>query len=528
MSTEHLIDTEFEPRLPGMALLHPSDLPGDRIVHLLDLTTDGLWHWDVETDVVRWSESFFELLGYPTEERGVGDILDLTHPDERDAHRAAIEHQLAHGGAYAVDIRLRCWDGAYRWLHVRGTSDHAPDGRPLRMYGHVLDLSEERGRRQALELSEKRFRSFMDNCPAGVFLKDADGVYLYVNEATADLAATDPEGMVGRATSDLFPPETAAQLRATDAAVLESGEQAHWTGTIERGDGTLRWVHDVKFPIEVTPGRHAVGGFALDVTELHQANRAAAAAQRLESVGRLAGGIAHDFNNMLSVILGSTREALEELPDGSPAAQRLAEVLEAAERSADITSQLLGFARRQHSEPRAVELEAHVRRTAEFLRRLVGGNVEMSVSVEGPIADAWIDPGQLDQVLTNLVVNARDAMGGEGRIDLILANATLEPADPPTEGSERRAVDVEPRPVGDFARISVRDTGSGMSDGVMARIFEPFFTTKAVGEGTGLGLSMVYGILRQNGGHVEVESEVGEGSTFHLYLPRHRSDSAGG
>jgi two-component system cell cycle sensor histidine kinase/response regulator CckA len=281
----------------------------------------------------------------------------------------------------------------------------------------------------------------------------------------------------------------------------------------------------VTFPVEVTVRylRHGDEDFFLasvrDLTDqrLAEAERARleeqlAHAQRMESIGRLAGGIAHDFNNMLSVILGHVDLLSEQLEEGSPLVDDVEGIRHAATRSAELTRQLLGFARRQTIAPRVLDPNPVIESTVKMLRRSAGAKVQLTFQ---PAAGLWpiqMDPAQLDQVLLNLTVNAIDAIAGEGTVAIQTKNLAVDaPAHAPHRGL----------PAGSWVALTVRDTGTGMDERTLAHVFEPFFTTKPVGEGTGLGLSTVFGIVRQNEGHVFAESAPGAGSTFTVYLPRH-------
>jgi len=234
-------------------------------------------------------------------------------------------------------------------------------------------------------------------------------------------------------------------------------------------------------------------------------------AQRLESVGRLAGGVAHDFNNMLSVILGEAAILAAELPPDHPGQTSVREITLAGERSRDLTRQLLAFSRKQAISPRVVNLNSLVESTRPALVRLIGEDVTLSFEPGPGLRPVRLDPGQFDQVLVNLVLNARDAMAGKGgRLVLATANVGVGGAAGPT---------VEGLPTGDYVLLAVSDEGHGMSADTLAHLFEPFFTTKSEGRGTGLGLATIYGIVRQNGGAIQVESAPGSGTTFRIYLP---------
>jgi nitrogen-specific signal transduction histidine kinase/ActR/RegA family two-component response regulator len=237
-------------------------------------------------------------------------------------------------------------------------------------------------------------------------------------------------------------------------------------------------------------------------------------AQKLESVGLLAGGVAHDFNNMLAVILGNTNLALEQLAPDDPMRAHFVEVRDAASRSADLTRQLLAFARKQEVRPRILDLNKKISEALNMVGRLVGENINLRWEPGEALWPVLADPSQMDQILANLCVNARAAIADVGTVTVSTANSTLNAADCATHA------DAVP---GDYVRLSVTDTGHGMSPITLSHIFEPFFTTKGLGQGTGLGLSMVYGAVRQAGGFIRAASVLGEGSTFEILLPRHTS-----
>ncbi|WP_224981346.1 hybrid sensor histidine kinase/response regulator [Geomonas agri] len=284
-------------------------------------------------------------------------------------------------------------------------------------------------------------------------------------------------------------------------------------------DGSTRTWDFQATPLgRVSRGKRVILIMATDVTERRRAEEEKARleaqllqAQKLESVGRLAGGVAHDFNNMLSVILGHANLALMDLPPGEPLRAGLEEIHKAAERSANLTRQLLAFARKQTISPKVLDLNDTVGRMLSMLQRLIGERVELVWRPGSSLWSVLIDPSQLDQILANLCVNARDSIEEIGRIVIETANSTLD-------GEHGGSAEVPP---GDFVCVSVRDTGCGMEPEVLAHAFEPFFTTKETGAGTGLGLATVYGVVTQNGGWVNVESEVGRGTTVNVYLPRH-------
>ncbi len=359
---------------------------------------------------------------------------------------------------------------------------------------------------EALHDRESQLRLIFESEPECVKVLDADGCLLEMNPAGLRLIEADSIDQVrGTPVGNLVTPEYRDRFAAFTHEVA-LGSEGSLEFEITGLKGTHRWLETHAVPLRDTQGRiTAVLGITRDVTERKALAAQLLQAQKLESVGRLAGGVAHDFNNMLSVIQGQTELALQDLVPGSAVAESLHEVLRAAQRSAVLTRQLLAFARREPSVPRVVDLNARIQDVIGMLARIIGEGVTVSWQPQPGVWPVRIDPGQLDQILTNLAVNARDAMGGSGTLTVTIANVTRARHD----GA-----------AGDYALLTVSDSGAGMDAETQGRIFEPFFTTKPLGQGTGLGLSTVYGIARQNGGTVEVESTLGRGATFRLFLPR--------
>lgn len=359
----------------------------------------------------------------------------------------------------------------------------------------------------ALNEREAQLRLIFENEPECVKVLDRNGRLLEMNPAGLRLIEADSiEQVRGADVGGLVTAEYRDAFAALTRDVAAGGE-GRLEFEIVGLKGTRRWLETHAAPLRDAQGRiTAVLGITRDVTERKALAAQLLQSQKLESVGRLAGGVAHDFNNMLGVIQGQTELALQDAPPGSLLESGLQEVLKAAQRSAQLTRQLLAFARREPSTPRAVDLNLRVKDMVGMLARLIGEGVTVSWQPGDGVWPVRIDPGQFDQVLTNLIVNARDAMGGAGHLTVSTANTT------------RPAVDGAP--AGDYVELTVRDTGAGMDAATRARIFEPFFTTKPTGQGTGLGLSTVYGIVRQHGGAIEVDSSPGDGATFRLYLPR--------
>ncbi|MBI3790754.1 MAG: PAS domain S-box protein [Gemmatimonadetes bacterium] len=400
-------------------------------------------------------------------------------------------------------------------------------------YVFVRDLSAERRAAAELAVANARFDAFMDASPAAKWMKDAEGRYLYVNATWEAVYGRRRADVQGRTDADLVAPSLAAARRARDAEVRAHGVPVIALESLadDRG-GPERWWRSVNFLFVNAAGERFTGGIATDVTIERHAEvalreseaRARAAqeelalalertrtteekfrqAQKMEAVGRLAGGVAHDFNNLLTVILSGC-DVLREMATDEAQRGLLVEVERAAQRAAELTRQLLAFSRQQVLAPRVVRLDEIVRNMESLLRRLLGADIELAVASAPGLHRCQVDPAQIEQVILNLAVNARDAMPDGGRLTIETRNVTLD------EAYVRDHPDARP---GDHVQLTVSDTGTGMSSGVQARLFEPFFTTKPEGRGTGLGLSTVYGIVQQSGGTIWVYSEPGQGSTF--------------
>ena len=378
---------------------------------------------------------------------------------------------------------------------------------------HEVGIARERAER-ALRESEERYRRIVETTNEGVWWLDAKGRTTFVNRQMAALLGHDVPSILGRPILDFVHTESRALL----ASSLERRDQ-HVVWQIEtrfvRADGKDLWVLLDSTPIFEPPDRYAGAlAMAIDITQRKLLEEQLRLAQRMEAIGSLAGGVAHDFNNILSVILSFTDLVLYELKPGDPIRQDLEEVKLAGERAKDLTRQLLAFSRQQMLEPRKLDLNQILLRMERMLRRLLGEGVELSLLTSQNLGSVHADPTQVEQIIMNLVVNARDAMPDGGKVIMETGNAELDVAYATTHHG------VTP---GRYVMVSVTDTGTGMDAATRARIFEPFFTTKEKGKGTGLGLSTVFGIVKQSNGHIWVYSETGKGTTFKIYLPQNEA-----
>jgi PAS domain S-box-containing protein len=349
----------------------------------------------------------------------------------------------------------------------------------------------------------RRLQAFFDHALDGILITNDAAECVDANLAACEILGYAREELLGRPLWHFTPDTVVPTARATWAELLEMGA-LRGTFDIQRGDGAVR---ELSFSARasVLPGLHM--SIIRDVTDQRRLEMQLRGAQRMEAVGRLAGGIAHDFNNLLTVILGFTAEVLETHPNDPDLQFLLGEVKRAGERAADMTRKLLAFSRRQTVRPRRFDINGTVQSMTAMLQRLIGEDVhfEMRVAPEPVFVES--DPGQLEQVLTNLVVNARDAMPRGGRLTITTGTRT---------NPQSSSVVI---PSGEYAELCVSDTGEGIAPEHLSSIFEPFFTTKASGKGTGLGLATVYGIIKQAGGFITVDSVRGKGSTFRVLLP---------
>ena len=442
------------------------------------------------------------------------DEINLTPPEEM---RAEMERARSEQRTH-IDFRHRLADGTIRDVAVFSSPVATPDG--MLLHSIVHDVTEQKRAEAALRESEELFRNLVQGAPDAIYVQ-TDGRYTYVNPATvALLGAASAEELLGQPVIERVDPlyQDAARLR------IEQVNQARQPSTLQEEvwlklDGSSIQIEVAAAPT-IYEGQPGGITFARDISDRKSMESQLRQAQKMEAVGRLAGGVAHDFNNMLQVILGNADMALDQVPPDEPLHEYLQEIHRAGQRSADLTRQLLAFARKQTISPQMLDPNDTISGMLRMLRRLVGEDISLVWVPGADVGTIEMDPAQLDQILANLVVNARDAIQGVGQVTIETANVQLD------ANYAESHPDSQP---GRYVMLSVSDDGIGMDQETLGRLFEPFFTTKPVGEGTGLGLATIYGIVRQNQGFVNVYSEPGQGTTFRIYLPRQEemSDAPG-
>jgi two-component system cell cycle sensor histidine kinase/response regulator CckA len=457
------------------------------------------------------------LLGRDVSDLTARDPLDsFVHPGDR---QRVVDYRRRRDAGEAVGVLQT------RWLHADGTPivvDGAGtaiefDGGPAmlnlcRDVTATMRVQEEREiADMSLRISEERYRVLFDRSPLSILLLDPNGLrILAANEASARLYGYERRELLAMNLADLKgadDPELAAGM--TD--LRRSGAAKHWYGVRKhrRKDGSIVEVEINAHPV-VLDGRPVVLAIEADVGEKRQLEEQLRHAQKMDALGRFAGGIAHDFNNILAVILADAEYLLESLGEDHPLSKDARDVLAAGNRGAALTRQMLAFSRRQPCTPKKLGLNAVVTDLGKMLTRIIGEDIELATRLAPDLGCVEADPSQMDQVVLNVVVNARDAMPKGGKLTIETRNV---------EVGVQKAIEIGIAP-GAYVMLAVADTGVGMDEATCARVFEPFFTTKAVGKGTGLGLSTVFGIVKQSNGGLSVESQSGAGTTFRVYLPR--------
>jgi PAS domain S-box-containing protein len=485
----------------------------------------GSWHWDLAAGRHDWSPEVYRIYGRDPEQPPLAypEVAQYFAPESWRGLSQAVERCLRDGLAYTRDAEVTRPDGESRWITVRGTAGYGENGEVECLHGTVQDITERKQMEETLRESEGRYRTLFEQSMDAIALMDGfPPQFRYVNPAFVELFGYTEDEMRGMSGGDvwrLVHPEDVGMVREKVQERMDGKKSAlRYEFRIVRKDGEIRWVEATGIRVE-SAGKAVNQAIYRDITgrktaeeEQEKLLAQLMQAQKMESVGRLAGGVAHDFNNMLSVILGVADFVEEQLETDSPMRGDMQEIRKAAQRSVDLTRQLLAFARKQTVAPKVLNINATVEGLLKMLRRLIGEDIAL---VWAPAADLWsvrIDPAQVDQILANLCVNARDAIGGAGKLTIETGNVVFD---------EDYCADHLEFVPGEYILLAVSDDGCGMDKDTLAKIFDPFFTTKGMGEGTGLGLSTVYGIVRQNNGFVTVYSEPGQGTTLKIYLPRH-------
>jgi PAS domain S-box-containing protein len=492
-----------------------------RLALALQHAKAGTWDWDVATGTITWSPELFGLFGLDA--RAVSASFEAwrnaLHPDDAADAESRIGQALAERNRLDSDYRVVLPGGDIRWINSVGQGLYDASGQPTRMIGLCLDITARKHAEEALQRTERSYHhQFAQNTSVMLLIDPNDGTILDANAAAERFYGFTRDQLLSRHITDINVQQATVTREAMESVPADGGVGFKFRHRL--ADGSVR-------SVEVSSSRVLFGSRAVlhsiihDVTDRERADQENAIlqaqlqqARKMESIGRLAGGVAHDFNNMLGAILGNVELALDQVGSTGTLREDLEEIKVAALRSADLTRQLLAFARKQTVSLKVLDLNRAVAGILAMLRRLIGENVQLAWLPGDELWTIRMDPSQLDQILTNLCINARDAISSVGKLTVETSNVRLD--------EDYRALHAESVP-GDYVRLTVSDDGCGMDEETQAHLFEPFFTTKGMGKGTGLGLATVYGIVMQNHGSIEVQSEPGHGTTFKICLPRHQA-----
>ena len=463
---------------------------------------------EFETEQPEW-EAF---TGQTLDESRGQRWLNAVHPDDRDAASRAGGAARSAGREYATEYRLRHADGSYRPMSVRGVPILNADGTVREWVGTHTDLAADRPGESDQTASLEWLAFQLESLPLACLLSDPAHRYTYWNAAAERLFGFARADVVGKHPFDLMFPASSRTVAESTFARLALGD-FDANGLLEnvtKGGREIvcEW-HNT--PLFDTEGAfQGVIALVQDVTARERLGEQLRQAQKMDAIGQLAGGVAHDFNNLLTIINGYTRLLADACPEGTPAGELLAEVRAASDRATDLTRQLLAFGRLQLLRPQVLNVNGLLNEFQKVIAKLVGDKVRVVLTLAPKVGLVSADPDQIEQVLTSLCVYARQAMPGGGRLTLATDEVTLAagPAESPAG-----------LPPGKYVRLTIADTGYGMTDNVKTQLFEPFFSTQGVGRGNGLGLAPAFGIVKQSGGHITADSTLGTGTTFTVLLP---------
>jgi len=480
----------------------------------------GSWSLDLKTNQVVWTEELYKMFEADSSKPppAFTEHSKLFTKESWDQLVPALEKTQKTGVPYELELRNIRKDGKKGWMWVHGEAVFDDQSRIIGLWGAAQDITNRKETERDLKESEERFRALHNASFGGIAIHD-QGLILECNLGLSEMTGFSYEELVGMNGLLLITEET----RPMVLQKIKSGYEKPYEAEGIRKDGST-------YPMRLEARNIPYKGKTVRVVEFrdltlqkeaenekHELEGKLQHSQKMEAIGRLAGGVAHDFNNMLSVIIGHVELAVEEVAPNDSVYSDLMQIKLAAERSADLTRQLLAFARKQTVVPRVIDLHKTVASMTKMLKRLIGEDIDLQWASGSNLWPVKMDPSQIDQILANLCVNARDAIEDIGKITIRIENVHQDDS----TDTQHPAL-----PAGDYVLLSVEDTGRGMPPETIQHIFEPFFTTKEAGKGTGLGLATVYGIVKQNQGHIRVESEPGKGSAFRIYLQRTIRDSA--
>jgi two-component system, cell cycle sensor histidine kinase and response regulator CckA len=487
---------------------------------LVETSPDAITLMDLNLNIVMGNQPALNLYGYENLQEVIGQsAFDFIAPEDRPRAIEDTRKMLETGSIETREYKLLRKGGVPFPAEVRASLILNVEKRPLAFICVSRDITERKKAEETLKKSEERFKELYDDAPIGYFEYNTDGRITSVNRTELEMLGYSLEEMIGRPPWKFIVEEDIArqQILAKLAGTMPPVRGFERTYR-QKGGGTFPAIVEDRLILDSGGKIKGIRATIQDITNLKRAEEEKVSlvdqlrqSQKMEAIGQLAGGVAHDFNNLLTVIKGYCQLSLAEMKESTPLRDTLEVINKAAEKAADLTRQLLAFSRRQIMEVRVLDINALLQNLDKMLRRIIGEDIELVTLLGKDVGRVKADPGQIEQVVMNLAVNAKDAMSKGGKLTIETANVELDQA------YARTHVAVTPGP---YVMIAVSDTGTGMPPEVTDRVFEPFFTTKGKGRGTGLGLSTVYGIVKQSNGNIWVYSEPGRGTTFKIFLPR--------
>jgi len=487
----------------------------ERLHSIFDNSAEGIFQSSADGTYLAVNPALARIYGYETPTDMISGLTNIqqqlyVEPDRRSQFVALLERR---DRVLNFESQVRRHDGTIIWISENARAVRSAHGDLLYYEGTVEDITERKTVQDDLARERNMLRTVIDAWPDVIYVKDTEGRYVLSNRAhTENLSMTEPDEIVGRRTEDFFVESRATRLSAEDSEIMQTGRAVLNREEVRLGENNEpQWFLCAKLPLHDAGGT-VVGlvSMSRDITKLKQTTEQLRQSQKMEAIGRLAGGIAHDFNNIMTAILGYSEIASRHVADDPQLKHDIDQIHAGGLRAAALTQQLLTFSRKQVTLAKPLEVNGVIASMEPMLRRLIGANIHLDTRCGSGLSLVHADVHQIEQVIMNLVINARDAVDEHGLILIETSEVYLDAA------SAHQKLDVIPGP---YVCIAICDDGSGIPKEIQERIFEPFFTTKEQGKGTGLGLATSYGIIQQSGGHICLQSTLGEGSTFRVFLP---------
>jgi PAS domain S-box-containing protein len=496
----------------------PSKSPGippeelERLRTVFDLSGDAIFIFDAEGRVIEVNQVACERYGYTREEVRRLHVRDIDTPDQASEIPVRLE-KVHRGGAAFFEAMHQAKDG--RLLPTEVNARYIRQGDSSIIICIFRDLTERKKAEAALRERETELREAQRVAHVGSWKWDPETDIVTWSEELYRIAGRDPGSRAPKFATELsacYTPESWARLQLLVENALRTGAPYEADLEVVRPDGTTRWTEASGEAVRDAGGRlTGLRGTVHDITERKKLQEQVCQFLKMEAVGKLAGGIAHEFNNLMTVVAGYCELLLAKRPPGDPDRHALEEIEKAGDQATLLARQLLAFSRKQILQPKVISLNEILYGIESMLVRLIGKDIALKTVIDANLWKARVDPSQIEQVILNFAINSRDAMPKGGSFCLSTANVMLDASFAHRHTGAK---------TGPYVVLTVTDTGCGMDENTMSRLFEPFFTTKEAGIGTGLGMPMVYGIVKQSGGYIDVESAVGKGTTFRVYFPR--------